>query len=250
MIKAASFPEAHEKRYFLSEYPAVYLDTYITNLIGDFRDATDPAHLDGGQALFAEYGEGIALTHAHPVDQWQIYVTGAARLAKKKVHLVTVQYTDEWVPYGPIEVAKEGFALLALWPKPNVETYEMPKDADTIREHLRGKQRRILLKHIDITDDAPATASETTLIEEAEVWARRWRLPADAALETPDPSQGGGQFFIPLQGTIVYGGREYPRWSTVYVGPQDERIMLRAGADGADVLGTQFLPQQRAQQSP
>jgi hypothetical protein len=242
MIKAASFPEAHQQRYLLPEYPAVYLDTYITNLIADFRDAQDPAHLDGGQALFAEYGAGIALTHAHPVAQWQVYVSGAALLAKKQVLPVTIQYTDAWVPYGPIEVAQAGFALLALWPRPNDETYEMPKDADTIRAHLRGKPHRMLLTRIDITDEFPTSASETTLIEEAAVWARRWRLPAGATFETPAPSQGGGQFFIPLQGSVAYEGRAYARWSAVYVGPQDRRIMLRAGADGADVLGTQFPP--------
>jgi hypothetical protein len=242
MIKAASFPEAHEMRYLLPPYPAVYLDTYITNLIADFRDAKDPSHLNGGQALFAEYGEGIALTHAHPVAQWQVYVSGSALLAKKRVLPVTIQYTDEWVPYGPIEVDKEGFALLALWPKPNDETYEMPKDADTIREHLRGKPRRMLLKQIAVADGAPATAAETTLIEEVAVWARRWRLPAGATLETPDPVQGGGQFFIPLQGAVEYEGHEYPRWSAVYVGPYVGRIVLRAGADGADVIGTQFAP--------
>lgn len=242
MIKAASFPEAHEKRYLLPPYPAVYLDTYITNLIADFRDAKDPTHLDGGQALFAEYGEGIALTHAHPVAQWQIYVSGSALLAKKKVLPVTIQYTDEWVPYGPIEVAKEGFALLALWPKPNDETYEMPKDADTIRDNLRGKQHRMILRQIAVADETPVTASETMLIAEATVWARRWQLPRGASIETPDPAQGGGQFFIPLQGSVEYKGREYPRWSAVYVGPQDGQIMLRAGTGGADVLGTQFAP--------
>src|SRR5262245_66115837 len=105
MIKAASFPEAHATRYFLSEYPAVYLDTYITNLIADFRDAKDPAHLDGGQALFAEYGQGIALTHAHPVDQWQIYVTGSARLAKKAVLPVTIQFTVHCFAYVSIRFA-------------------------------------------------------------------------------------------------------------------------------------------------
>lgn len=240
MIKAASFPEAHKQRYLLPPYPAVYLDTYITNMIADFRDAKDSAHLDGGQALFAEYDEGIALTHAHPVAQWQIYVSGSARLAKKQVPLVTIQYTDAWVPYGPIEVTREGFALLALWPRPNDETYEMPKDANTIRARLRGKPRRMLLKQIDVIDEAPATVSETSLIEESAVWARRWRLPAGAAIETPDPAQGGGQFFIPLQGSVEYEGHEYPRWSAVYVGSHDERIVLRAGADGADVLGTQF----------
>jgi hypothetical protein len=240
MIKAASFLEAHATRYFLADYPAVYLDTYITNLIADFRDAKDPAHLNGGQALFAEYGEGVALTHAHPVDQWQIYVTGSARLAKKPVLPVTIQYTDEWVPYGPIEVAKEGFALLALWPRPNDATYEMPKDADTIRAQLRGKPHRMLLQHLEVTDEVVTTPLETTLIEEGLIWARRWRLPAGASLATPDPSHGGGQFFIPLQGTVEYQGRQYTQWSTIYVGPQDGQIMLRAGGEGTDVVGMQF----------
>ena len=40
MIKAASFPEARQRRYLLPEYSAVYLDAYITNLIADFRDTS------------------------------------------------------------------------------------------------------------------------------------------------------------------------------------------------------------------
>lgn len=243
MIKTANFSEAHLNRYLLPPYPAVYLDTYITNLIADFRDAKVPDHLDGGHAIFAEYEEGFAATHAHPVDQWQVYVSGSAKLAKKPVQLVTIQYTDAWVPYGPIEVPKEGFALLALWPKPNDETYEMPKDAATIREHLRGKPHRIIFKQLDVANEPPTTQSEATLIEEAEVWARHWLLPAGAALTTPDPAQGGGQFFTPLQGSIEYKGREYPRWSTIYVGPNDEQITVQAGVDGANLLGMQFAPQ-------
>ena len=244
MIKAASFPEAHKNRYLLPEYPAVQLETHITNLIADFRDADDPAHLNGGQALFAEYGEGIALTHSHPVGQWQVYLTGSAHLAKKPVSLITVQYTDKWVPYGPIEVSKEGFALLAFWPRPNAETHAMPKDADIIRENLKGKPHRIVLEHMNVTDGAPAGASETTLIDAAEIWARCWQLPAGATLETPDPASGGGQFFVPLQGSVGYKGGEYAKWSSVYIGPQDGQITLRAGAEGANVLGIQFAPQE------
>jgi hypothetical protein len=242
MIKAASFPEAHAQRYFLADYPAVYLDTYITNLIADFRNAADLAHLDAGQALFAEYGAGVALTHAHPVDQWQLYVAGAARLAKRPVAPVVLQYTDAWVPYGPIEVTKEGFALLALWPRPNEQTYEMPQDAGTIRAHLRGQPHRMLLKRLEVAADAVAAPAETTLIEEGAIWARHWRLPTGVTFETPDPSQGGGQFFVPLQGTMEYEGREYGRWSTVYVGPRDGRLVLRAGTTGTEVIGMQFRP--------
>jgi hypothetical protein len=245
MIQAASFPEAHRNRYLLPEYPAVYLETYITNLIADFREIkTDE---DGGQALFAEYGEGVALTHAHPVDQWQIYLQGVARLGHKPVAPVVIQYTDAWIPYGPIEVAKEGFALIALWPRPNLETYEMPKDVALIRDNLRGQPHRHLYRQIDVCDAAPATLSQTSLIEGADVWARRWQLPAETSFVTPDPSKGGGQFFIPLAGSIHFDGREYPRWSAIYVGPHDSSIRLRAGANGADIIGMEFRPQDQIQ---
>src|SRR4030095_6488997 len=111
------------------------------------------------------------------VKRCKIYAPAWARLAKKPVLPVTIQYTDEWVPYGPIEVAKEGFALLALWPRPNDAPYERPKDADTIRAQLRGKPHRMLLQHLEVTDEVVTTPLETTLIEEGLIWARRWRLP-------------------------------------------------------------------------
>jgi len=171
MIKAATLLKP-TKPLPSAALPAVYLNTYITNLIADFRDAKVSSHLDSGHALFAEYEEGHATTHAHPVDQWQVYVSGVAKLAKKPVQLVTIQYTDAWVPYGPIEVTKEGFALLALWPKPNDETYEMPKDANTIREHLRAKPRRIIFKHLDVANEETVTSEETVLMQEDAVWAR------------------------------------------------------------------------------
>lgn len=240
---AANFLEAKKNRYLLPEYPAVYLETHITNLIGDFRDTGDPAPRDCGQALFADYGPGIALTHSHPVDQWQIYLTGKARLTRKPVAPVVIQYTDEWVPYGPIEVEAEGFALIALWPKPNLETYEMPKDVARIRENLRNKPRRHLLHHVEPQDSPPAEFCRTELIKDGAVWAQRWQLPPDASFETPSSADGGGQFYIPLSGTIVHAEEEYPVWSTIYMGREDRPVVLRSGGGGADVLGFQFRPQ-------
>ena len=243
MIKAANFDEARKNRYLLPEYPAVYLETHITNLVGDFRDASDPADRHCGQALFADYGPGIALTHAHPVDQWQIYLTGKARLTRKPVAPVVIQYTDEWVPYGPIEVEPEGFALIALWPKPNIETYEMPKDVVKIRDNLRGKPHRHLFSRVDLDAAPPAALCATTLIEDGEIWARRWQLPPGVSFATPNPAHSGGQFFIPLSGTIVHAETEYPLWSTIYVGSDDHSIVISAGNAGADVIGMQFRPQ-------
>jgi hypothetical protein len=243
MIIAANFLEAKKNRYLLPEYPAVYLETHITNLIGDFRDTGDTAQQGCGQALFADYEPGIALTHAHPVDQWQIYLTGKARLTRKPVAPVVIQYTDEWIPYGPIEVEPGGFALIALWPRPNLETYEMPKDIARIRENLREKPHRHLLHHIDLKDSPPAEFCESHLIEEGEIWARRWQLPPGVSFETPSAASGGGQFYISLSGTVVHAEEEYPLWSTIYIGREDHSIVLRSGSAGADVLGVQFRPQ-------
>lgn len=243
MIQTVSFPEAHRERYLLPEYPAVYLETHITNLIADFRQIK--ADQDGGQALFAEYGEGIALTHAHPVDQWQIYLEGVARLGHKPVAPVVIQYTDAWIPYGPIEVAKEGFALIALWPRPNLETYEMPKDVAIIRDNLRGQPHRHLCRQIEVGSGAPTALIATSLIEDSGVWAWRWQLPAGASFATPDSASGGGQFFIPLAGSIQYNGQEYPRWSAIYVGPDDQSIKLVGGDGGADVVGMEFRRQNK-----
>ncbi len=242
MIKAANFRDANRDRYFLGDYPAVYLDTYITNLIGDFKDEKNPAHLESGQALVAEYGAGIALTHAHPVDQWQIYLTGEATLGKKPVSCLTVQYTDAWVPYGPIEVSEKGFALIALWPRPNEVTYVMPDDVKLIRANLKNQPQRILFANLDAADGAIRDPSETSLIEEGDVWARRWQLPPGAALDTPlgQDGGGGGQFFVPLAGEISYDGETYPPWSAIYIGPDDGSINLCAGAQGVDLLGLQF----------
>jgi hypothetical protein len=119
----------------------------------------------------------------------------------------------------------------------------MPKDANTIRERLRGKPHRIIFRQFDVMERAPTSSTETMLIAEGEIWARRWRLPVGAMIETPDPSSGGGPFFIPLQGSLAYREHEYTRWSTIYVGPRDGRIELRAGANGVDVIGVQFAPQ-------
>lgn len=244
MIKAARLDEAlAERRYLLPPYPAVYLETHITNLIGDYRDDKAPEHLDAGQAIYAQYGPGHATTHAHPVDQWQIYFEGDARVAKKPADGISIQYTDEWVPYGPIEVGEGGFALLALWPRPCAEVYAMPEHAAQIRAGLQGKPHRVMLAAIDVESDRPSALAERALIEEGPVWARLWRLPAGGSFTTPDPAAGGGQFWVPLRGSVVHTGREYPARSTIYVGPRDGAIEIRAGAGGAEVVGVQYRPQ-------
>jgi hypothetical protein len=97
---------------------------------------------------------------------------------------------------------------------------------DQIRSHLRGKPHRILFTQIELADGPPATTGETTLIDQGDIWARAWRLPAGTSPETPDLSQSGGRFFVPLWGTVEYNGRQYPQWSAIYVGSHDGPIVL------------------------
>lgn len=242
MIKTADFREAlAERTYVLPPYPAVYLETRITNMIADFRNDQAPEHLDGGQAIYAEYGPGHATVHSHPVDQWQLYFDGDGIVSKKKLRPFTIQYTDAWVPYGPIEVS-EYFALIALWPRPCAEVLEMPKDIARVRAALHGQPHRHLLAEIDLEAAAAVEISEHAIIEDGPVWARRWRLPPGASFTTPDPREGGGQFFLSIRGEIDYAGHRYPTRSTIFVGLGDGSITITAGPEGAEVVGVQHRP--------
>ena len=69
----------------------------------------------------------------------------------------------------------------------------------------------------------------------------RYRLPADAIVNGPDPREGGGQFWIVLSGAASTGGSGLlPPNSCVFVGPDDGGLPVTAGAAGAEALCLQF----------
>ena len=69
----------------------------------------------------------------------------------------------------------------------------------------------------------------------------RYRVPAGAALTGPEPSNGGGQFWVVLAGTLATGESGWlPVNSTIFVGPADGALSAVAGSGGAEALCLQF----------
>ena len=69
----------------------------------------------------------------------------------------------------------------------------------------------------------------------------RYTVKAGTAAAGPDPSTGGGQFWVVTAGMAhVPGGALLPVNSTVFVGPDDAALAMTAGPMGADLLCMQF----------
>jgi phage tail protein X len=85
------------------------------------------------------------------------------------------------------------------------------------------------------------TACEQVLQGEHGLATWRYRMSAGAALTGPEPSHGGGQFWVVLVGSLATGDSGLlPVNSTIFAGPQDGPLSATAGPGGAEALCLQF----------
>ena len=69
----------------------------------------------------------------------------------------------------------------------------------------------------------------------------RYTVPANGSVVGPDPSSGGGQFWLVSAGSAaVAGGALLPAQSCAFVAPEDAAPYLLAGPGGADLICMQF----------
>jgi len=191
----------------------------------------------------------VVKPHFHQADQYQVVVQGGGRLGTHVVGTVAVHYTDAWSAYGPIVAADDGIAWFTLRNAWDPGARYMP----AAREQLRAARVRNF-QHREATA-APmpmASASDlarigrlssTTVLEQRPDGLATWRyrLPAGASVTGPDPSEGGGQFWIVLAGSASAANAEaLPPHSCVFVAPDDGCLAMTAGAGGSEALCLQF----------
>jgi hypothetical protein len=188
----------------------------------------------------------VVKPHFHQADQYQVVVQGGGRLGTHDVGTVAVHYTDAWSAYGPIVAADEGIAWFTLRNTWDPGARYMPG----AREQLRAARERNFQHREAASPPIPVSAvvagmetSCAAVLEPAPDGMATWRyrIPAGGSLVGPDPSDGGGQFWIVLSGAASAAGSELlPPNSCVFVAPDDAGLALAAGADGADMLCLQF----------
>ena len=192
---------------------------------------------------------GVTRPHFHRADQYQVVVGGSGKLGLHETGSVAVHYTDAYSAYGPIVAAQDGIAWLTLRPAWDPGARYM-ENLDN-RAELRASRVRHI--HWEATTDptppsadaalAAATRITASLVLEGEHGLATWRyrLPPGAHLAGPEPSTGGGQFWVVVAGTLSAAGSAFLGLnSCVFVSPDDGPLAALAGPGGAEALCLQF----------
>ena len=186
--------------------------------------------------------------HFHQADQYQVIVQGGGRLGVHDVGTVSVHYTDSYSAYGPIVAAGEGISWFTLRNAWDPGARYMPAERQRLRDaRARFQHREATCGPLAALSGAELAAlsgvTGEAVIAETKDGLGTWRytVKAGAAATGPDPSTGGGQFWVVTAGMAhVPGGALLPVNSTVFVGPDDTALSMTAGPMGADLLCMQF----------
>ncbi len=227
-----------------------------TTFIGQNRNTLQPGEAAPAAGvlypmafLVEKEPHAVVKPHFHQADQFQVVVQGGGRLGVHDVGTVAVHYTDAWSAYGPIIAADDGIAWFTLRNAWDPGARYMP----AAREQLRAARTQNF-QHREATAAPMPAAATAELARAREVscapvlqqtpdglgtW--RYRLPPTATAIGPDPSEGGGQFWIVLSGLAAAGdGAMLPPNSCVFVSPDAAALAVTADAGGAEVMCLQF----------
>jgi hypothetical protein len=190
----------------------------------------------------------VVKPHFHQADQYQVVVQGSGRLGIHDIATVAVHYTDAYSAYGPIIAAGEGVSWFTLRNAWDPGARYMPAHRQQLRDARARYQHREstcgpLPPLSDTELSALTSASGVPVIAETKDGLGTWRytVPALGLATGPEPSTGGGQFWLVTAGSAaVPGGALLPVNSCIFVGPDDLAAELTAGPLGADLLCMQF----------
>jgi hypothetical protein len=198
--------------------------------------------------LVEKEAAAVVRPHFHQADQYQVVVQGSGRLGTHDIASVAVHYTDAYSAYGPIIAADEGVAWFTLRNAWDSGARYMPAQRQQLREARAKYQHREAtcgpLPPLSDSDlGALAVPTGAAVIAETADGLGTWRytVPRYGSITGPDPSTGGGQFWLVSAGSAaVIGGALLPVQSCIFIAPEDAAAVLRAGPGGADLICMQF----------
>ena len=226
-----------------------------TSFIGENRGTLkpgDPVPSSDGlypmAFLVEKQAAAVVHPHFHQADQFQVVVQGSGRLGVHDVASVAVHYTDAYSAYGPIVASEQGVSWFTLRNAWDPGARYMPEHRRQLREARARHQHREAtcgpLPPLTGQElDALTATSGAAVIAEAPDGLATWRytVPASGSVTGPDPSAGGGQFWLVSAGSAsVGGGALLPVRSCIFAAPEDAAARLTAGPTGADLICMQF----------
>ena len=181
--------------------------------------------------------------HFHETNQFQVFVDGSGSMGKYYATPLTVQYANGHTPYGPIVAGEEGVRYFTLRQQWDPGAKYMPQSHGKLQ---KGNQRTRIKANIPVYSDGERAKRQTVRVEsifESEsdgLSAGIYYLSEGDSHTLPSPSSTGGQYLVVASGVMIYDGKSFDRWSTIYVAPDEEAFEVRAGSEGLDILLLEF----------
>lgn len=189
-------------------------------------------------------------THFHRQNQFQLFVAGSGTLGPERLDPVTVHYAGAYTGYGPLLAGAEGVKYFTI--RPVFDTGFIP--ASEAREKMvRGPKR-----HAQVALGTPWDEERLAALARAEdrfalpadrgLAVRHVRLPPAAARDLEHAETSIGFFVFVLSGTATVAGSTLGRWESAFA-TADERLVLTAGARGAEIVVLHVPPTDPAYRS-
>ena len=213
----------------------------VTDLI--LPDNASPAPRP--QAFLVEQTSNWTLpTHFHQEHQFQVFVAGGGTIGKNPIERLSVHYASPHSGYGPLISGDDGISYFTLRAVGDTGAWYLPEQREHLRLRIRKQQAHAVpASHVNLEQlrVLPQPIQETLIVPDAGGLAA-WlvRLPANQSTPPPTSSEaGGGRFYVVTQGSLLSNGDELSALATVFV-TSEERLELRSGKDGLEVLVLQF----------
>jgi len=184
----------------------------------------------------------ISTPHYHSADQFQLVIDGQGTIGRRAVAPYYVHFTRAYTPYGPLVAGeRKGWTFLALRARRDggsqhgSAAMEKLKRMPNRRPFQVSKQVTFpLLEHDRYLYDVPEFKDEYGL------FVKMLALKSHGRLQSPSPAMSDGQYLVALEGSLVYGAKEYRGISVIFIKPDDPPFEIEAGSLGLRALILEF----------
>lgn len=239
--------QVHGQSYTVRQYigTAPTRGTYVEG-----NEANDNALPQG--FLVYQPPDSLTPAHFHEHDQFQVFITGSARVGKKNANPLSVQFAGAHSPYGPIVAGEEGVEYFTLRKRWDPGAKYMPAMRDAL---IRGYQRQLLAAELDLSRpdlNLTATATNTAVDTDSTcvdvigpepdgLLVCIIRLGPQQTYTALDPALGDGQYHVVLEGSALTDGEEeLSTLSCEFVFPDEPPCLVQAGDAGLTLLVLRF----------
>jgi len=195
------------------------------------------------QAFISEQGPGRHLpTHFHYTDQFQVFIRGGGTNGHHPISPYQVHFARKHTPYGPLNADQEtGCWFFTLRPRRDPGAQYLSEN----REKLESIPNRMPWQiSADVRFPADSIAASSAQIEgvddERGLAGTAISLRSNASTLAPSAQNSDGQYIVVLEGSIVYGGKEFDSKTLVYVAPGEAPFELVSGAKGMQAVALNF----------